>query len=150
MKDTKENNLTRRNFLISLGTTALSISGYFLIGGGSLKEVLADTEGVVAGMRPKLVPDIFFEESTSDLTLLQRRDANHHNKCAVNRIGSFIIRRLNGRHTIEGISSLLSEEEGFTRYHSLEADIAQFVANLGMLGFLLDPFYANIIEVVES
>ena len=64
--------------------------------------------------------------------------------CAINRPGRIVTGKLDGRHTVEQIAQALASDLGLDAQARLEAPVAQFIAQLGMLGFLAEPFYATI------
>lgn len=66
--------------------------------------------------------------------------------CGVNAVGEAVVRRMDGRSTIAEISAALASETGLTVDDALRAQVAFFVAELGALGLLAEPFRAVIYD----
>ena len=59
--------------------------------------------------------------------------------------GAEIVNRLDGRHTIDQIGAALADRFGIDGGEALSAKVALFVAQLGEMGLLTRPFYAQIV-----
>lgn len=64
----------------------------------------------------------------------------------VNRTGGWIVERLNGQHTVSEIARELSRQLGLPHEESRDAKVAWFIAELGQIGLLCDPYYVQIVE----
>ncbi|WP_026259666.1 PqqD family protein [Desulfobacter curvatus] len=140
---TADNHLNRRDFLISLGQgAAVCIGGFFLINHWpDCPPALSNP--IINASLPKLRKDIV-SGSYQDMATIGYTTGDDEVLCAVNVIGRTILNKLDGQHTIEGIAEAVAVEFNIPEYEPLNAKIAYFVAQLGMIGFLCDPFYATI------
>lgn len=136
--------MSRRGFLISLGAGAAAITGYVLGGIPGLSKPKASRPPGQACEAPCLLADVTFGSDNDMLTL--SRPGTDSPVCAVNRVGGAVIRRLDGGHKIDDISRILAGEYGLEGGEALEAKVAFFVTQLGMMGFLDRPFYVQIYE----
>ena len=138
--------LSRREFLISLGAgTGASIAGYFLLHNGWANPAFASAPVSSQSVCPRLREDLVFciEEG---LVTLHAAGQNGLPTCAVNDIGGEVLRRLDGRHTITQIGQEIAAAWRLQPSEALDARLAFFVTQVGMLGFLREPFYACILE----
>lgn len=144
--DIRNKKMSRRDFLLYLGVgTSVVIAGYFLQeSAASIRSETIEGEFVEA-QQPQLKDDVVFGNS-GEMKTISRISGGHKTLCAVNRTGRNIIELLNGRRSIEEISQAVAIREQIDRIESMDASIACFVAEVGMLGFLMTPFYAQIIE----
>lgn len=81
-------------------------------------------------------------ERREDPRILRRSGGN---ECGVNATGAEILDHLDGRHTIDQIGAALAEGLGVAPGEAFSAKVAFFVAQLGELGFLAEPFHARIV-----
>jgi hypothetical protein len=68
-------------------------------------------------------------------------------RCTVDDTGAEIIRFLDGNRTVEDLSERIASSGRWCDSSASRAEIAFFIAQLGMLGFLAKPFYAHICEI---
>lgn len=136
--------LNRRRFLIRLGAGAAGgIGGFFLMQRPPvLAEAAAPAEPPVS-LRPRLRKDIVAGRYDNMAAISYGRGAQRV-LCAINRPGGIVIGQLDGRHTVGQIARELTSALALDTQDRLEAPVAHFVAQLGMLGFLAEPFYATI------
>ena len=140
---TKFQNLTRRDFLISLtGSSVALITGYFLFRTVGVENILSSHSKNGSSLFPCLKKEIVFGINDEMVTIYLKNDDSV--LCAVNEIGAIIINRLDGRHTVSDISKTLGKKFNIELSESLNAQIANFIAQIGSLGFLRDPFYTTI------
>jgi Coenzyme PQQ synthesis protein D (PqqD) len=136
--------LNRRRFLIRLGAGAAGgIGGFFLLQRWPVPAEAAAPAKPPISLRPRLRKDIADSRYAGMAAISYGRGAQRV-LCAINRPGRMVTSRLDGRHTIEQIAQSLASELALDAPACLEAPVAQFVAQLGMLGFLAEPFYATI------
>lgn len=147
---------TRRKFVLGLGAGAcIGIVGVFAYRtrkedrGESRKEEEA-TPSAKEGMStcPWLRADIVTEWQ-GPWFVAERGTGLGPTTCRVNRAGARVIQRLDGQSTIGAISKALAAELGLTRTERTDAQVATFVAHLGMLGFLREPFHVTIHERIS-
>ena len=134
---------SRRQFLITLGLGAGAVSGYFLFKPLSPATIFPSVHAPVPEDCPRLSHDVMFGMDADGLTTICRSDSS---TCAVNQTGGEILKLLDGRHTIAAIGLAVALASGGSPSEAIEAKLAAFVANLGMLGFLREPFYACIVD----
>jgi hypothetical protein len=84
-------------------------------------------------------------QSDGETTLLRRQGVQEP-VCAVNSVGWEVLRRLDGRHTVQDISVALAKDVGLVHDGELEGKIACFVATLGKFGLLHQPYFVHIVE----
>jgi len=142
--------LTRREFVIRLGAGA----GAGIVVFFPLRGELFTPSGTLKGPpgqpdRPRLRDDIVFGMDGEMTTICRHEEANPI-LCAVNRPGREVLRRLDGRHTIEEISKAVATHMNISATEALDAKVALFVAHLSMLGFLQKAFCPYIIEKVVA
>ena len=139
-----ERMMNRRRFLIRLGAGAAGgIGGFFLLRRWPVPAEAAAPAKPSISMQPRLRKGIVDGRHEGMAAISYGRGAQRV-LCAINRPGRMVTSRLDGRHTIEQIAQALASELGLDAPARLEAPVAQFVAQLGMLGFLAEPFYATI------
>lgn len=139
-----ENQLNRRTFLIRLGAgVAGGIGGFFLMPHPPALSSAAPLKQPQATTRPRMRHDIVLGRYAEMEAISYGRDERKV-LCAINQAGSIIISKLDGRHTIDEIGEALKSGLGIDAQVALDAPVAHFVAQLGMLGFLTNPFYATI------
>ena len=139
-----ESILNRRRFLIRFGAGLTGgIGGFYLLNQwpDELHERLP--ESFQGTLFPKLRKDIVFGQH-EDLKTIRHGTGADMILCAINRPGGIIIDSLDGMHTIDRIERALKSTLGLDPMACLQAPIAHFVAQLGMLGFLAEPFYATL------
>jgi hypothetical protein len=136
---------TRREFSIALATGAVGIVGYCLFRESDVSRRPLAAETGTGPARPTLRRDVTLGRDRS-LVTLSRPDLPDSPVCAVNGVGRDIILHLDGRHAIEDISRHLAHTHRIAHTEALKSRVAWFVAELGMLGFLAAPFYAQIVE----
>jgi len=145
-------NFNRRNFIISLGKgTAVCIGGFFLMKNWP-DTASAEPNLVNSSSFPQLRNDIFFGKY-NDMDTISYKMSDDNVTCGFNQPGNEIIKKLDGHHTIEQIANSIVEKFDIKDSKSFNAKIAYFVAQLGILGFLHEPFYTNIfyksVEIYE-
>jgi len=142
--DRQGTGLSRRDFSIALGAlgalAAAGIAGYFLFRRGPPRR----PPGERPTTRPRLRADLR-RGRLDDLTLLEHGQGTEAVVCAVNPTGARILDHLDGEHGVEAIARLAA---GGTAGPS-PAAVACFVAQLGMMGFLAEPYYAVVFERTE-
>ncbi len=139
-----DNLFNRRTFLIRLGAgVAGSIGGYFLIRNWPQNTAVDMSAIQTTSLHPQIKKDIVFGQY-QDMTTISNGKGKENVLCAFNLPGEIIISKLDGEHTIEQISDALISGLDLKTKLSLDAPIATFVAQLGMLGFLTEPFHATI------
>jgi hypothetical protein len=136
--------MNRRRFLIRLGAGAAGgIGGFFLLQRWPVPaEADAPTKPPMS-LRPRLRKDIA-DSRYEGMAAISYGSGTERVLCAINRPGRIVTGRLDGHHTIEQIAQALASDLGLHAPARLEAPVARFVAQLGMLGFLAEPFYATI------
>ncbi len=135
---------TRRSFAISLAAAAsAAVAGYFLVREGS--EEPSRPNGEAGTHRPRLADGVTFGEDRGAVTLARGEGADA-TVCGVNGVGAAILDRLDGEHTVGDIAATLSRRLDQPRTDAMDAGIAVFVARLGQMGFLREPFHAMVIE----
>ncbi len=82
----------------------------------------------------------------ADGVTIQASTAHVAPTCAVNQAGAEVLRLLDGRHSIADLSLKVAATVGVHWTETLQANIAFFVAQLGLFGFLRQPFYAYLYE----
>ncbi len=150
-------NLQRRKFLLYAitGITATIISGQFLLSNSRRQKdyaIIKSEHEAATPCKPKLKKGIISSKK-GDLHHFEYRTGKNKvliSSCSVNEVGKNIIRHLNGQHTIEQISQLIVKGNKHPVVNTSCAEIAQFVAELGGLGFLTLPYYAQIYERYDS
>ncbi|GEM_PF-4049679 len=134
--------MNRRTFLIRLGASvAGGISGFFLVPRWPAVAMAADPQP--PSPRPRLKDDIVFGRYEG-MDSISYGIEGEQVLCAVNHPGLLIVDKLDGRHTIDGIGAAVKTALGLAATEDLDAQIAGFVAQLGALGFLAEPFYATL------
>jgi len=143
---TAQNGITRRTFMISLGSSAaVAISGcFFLIHDAASSQEVSVGEGSASEV-PMLKEGVILRRQADGATLLSGV-AQAAPTCAVNHAGAEVLRLLDGRHSIADLSRKVAATVGVPWTETLQANIAFFVAQLGICGFLRDPFYALLYE----
>ena len=141
--DGEQRGYTRKSFLVALGSgAAATICGLFLFHEGR-----SETTGQAAQTLPSKYPRLKQDLGTGregELLTLTTRDDPHPVVCAVNQPGMTAMGLMNGRRTIEEIAKAMADEYRLDRTESLTAKVAGFTAQLGMMGFLEEPYYACI------
>lgn len=139
--------MSRRDFLITLGAgTAATISGYFFIQGQFTQE---SSKSTLEKQLPILKHDIKFGKAENLLTITRKTERSTIT-CAVNDIGKEIINKVDGKHTVQEISKHIAKKAGTSRTELMDARIAYFITQLGILGFLKEAYHVNIIEVTNA
>jgi len=147
MKNEKisKNSITRRDFLIRLGTgtAALAITGFFTFDaiGAVVDDNPKNTSEVNSSNKPKLSKNIKIDSENDQLVL-----CGENAKCSVNKTGEKIIELLDGKHTLSNIASEISDYYAIEYTEALEVSIASFICQLGSVGFLSAPFYVTMYE----
>ncbi|MDM8551212.1 hypothetical protein QUF72_14095 [Desulfobacterales bacterium HSG2] len=96
---------------------------------------------------PELKDDVKFgRDSENGMITISRIDSPTPFLCAINHIGELVIKRLDGKHRVEDISRALVSEIDIQRNRLKDTNIALFIAQLGMMNFLKEPFYINVID----
>lgn len=150
--------LGRRRFLIyiSLGLASSLVGGELYCSdidahGTKLNMPRSNSSDQIITMKPKLRKGVL-EVRKEKFHIFEYRPnpGDAECGCAINETGAAIIRLLDGRHSIEDIahSTVLTE----TAFHFKEAcaKIAFFVAQLGAIGLLAEPYYVQIYEVYDT
>lgn len=141
---------TRRDFFITLGTgAAAGIAGYFLVQRAFSPLPASLDDGTGPTRPPCLKEDVVFGND-GDMVTVSLSGGGSPVVCAANRPGQEVLTRLDGRHTIEEMSRAVAAAVGVSRTEALDAKVAHFVAQVGMLGFLREPFFACIVEEVDA
>ncbi len=133
--------LTRREFVVALGTV-LVVAGYCVVEGG-----LPDQGGeraVKPGVRPRLRDGLV--RGTDGEMLTVALTAGSSPVYAVNDVGRTTLEAMDGRRTVEEIAAVLSRRYVVPADQALQADVALFIAQLGILGLLAEEFRATIFE----
>jgi len=134
--------------LISLGSGAATISGYYLMKSeAALDGKLPQTDQATLGPevdKPQLRKDIVMGRDGEMFTLTRLGQPDP--LFVVNGIGHAVLRRLDGCHAIQDISAAVAEQSNAPHSGELDGKIACFVAQLGQLGLLKQPYYVNIVE----
>jgi hypothetical protein len=84
------------------------------------------------------------------MTYIGRPSESDRLVCAVNQTGARVLRLLDGQHTVSQIAGDLAARLHITRTEAFDAKIAGFIAQLGMLTLLQEPFYVRIVEGWET
>ena len=138
--------ISRREFAVSLGAlAAAAICGCFFYSDIAQAADQANT-GVV---KPRLKPGLRWGRG-NDLTVIEHGHGRAGAKCAVNDCGARILKMLTGAHSVEEIANATAQFYGIPQSPNMAASIAGFIAQLGMLGFLAEPFYAVLYDTVVS
>jgi hypothetical protein len=136
--------LNRRRFLIRLGAgAAWGIGGFFFAQRWPVPAEAATPAMPGVALQPRLRKDIV-DGRYDDMAAISYGQGEHRVMCAINRPGGIVISKLDGCHTIDQIAQALKSALALDDQVRLEAPVARFVAQLGMLGFLAEPFYATI------
>jgi hypothetical protein len=138
--------VTRREFVMKLATGAGA--GVVVLGllAGEIPKLTAGSEnGSEGSPRPHLRDDVVFGLD-GDMPTIHRAGETDSVVCAINRPGAVVLEHLDGRHTVEEISEFVAARLDVSRNELLDSQIAGFIVQLSMLGFLREPFYAYIIE----
>lgn len=141
--DGEPRRFTRKAFLVALGTgAAVAISGHFL----SRRENSGPTSGAASGPSskyPKLKPGLRTDREGEFLKLV-RQDGKDPVICLVNYPGRVAVGLMDGRHTTEDIAHAMADQFGLEKTEALNAKMAIFIAELGMMGFLEQPYYSYV------
>jgi len=151
-------NMQRRRFLLysAAGIAAVLIPGHLSPHNRYRQdqpEVAAPEPGQAAAPSKPMLQNGVISFREGELHVFEYRSGNDNQLrcgCAVNEAGAKVIHHLDGQHTVEQLSRLISMEGGHADPHTACAEIAQFVAELGGIGFLTKPYYAQIYERYES
>ncbi len=132
--------MNRREFLIGTGSLAAAgIAGYFLF----FREPAICRGAPTA--RPRLSPDVSMAEENG-IAVLRRGKGENLVVCGVNGAGSAVLKALDGRRTIKEAARAAAKGGNPLP----EAEVACFVAQVGMMGFLAKPYYATLYESIEG
>lgn len=136
--------MKRRDFVYALaGASGAAIVGYFATHAVGPVEV---PTGIRGGARPALRSGVVPRRQGAQTFY----DAPDGTLCAVNDVGERVIGLLDGRHTVGAVAGQLARDLDVQRTEGLEARVAEFVAQLGILGFLRQPFVAHIVYRSET
>lgn len=142
--------LSRRTFLILLGAGAsASIFGYYFTPRRDEQAAAAPQTPSSQETRPRLRDDLTFSQR-AEMTYIGRPSDPDRLVCAVNQTGAHVLRLLDGQHTVSQIAGDLAARLHITRTEAFDAKIAGFIAQLGMLTLLQEPFYVRIVEGWET
>ena len=136
---------TRKDFLLTLCSSAAAISGYFLLASPAKDLDAPQGSAHSFNLRPALRPNLEYRRE-GPLLIVTSDTTPPGNACAVNSIGATVLQHLNGRHTIADLAQKVAAAVDIRPDEVLEAKLAFFVAQLGMLGLLVEPFYACVVE----
>lgn len=143
--------LSRRQFLILLGAGAsASIFGYYTLPSPDEQAAAAAPQTPSSQeARPRLRDDLTFSQH-AEMTYMAWQSDPGRPVCAVNQTGARVLRLLDGQHTVSQIAGDLAARLHITRTEAFDAKIAGFIAQLGMLTLLQEPFYVRIVEGWET
>jgi len=140
--------LARRRVLIALGAAGGACLVAHLSFRASERAAPLPPAGEAA-RPPRLGADVLFAPA-GGLVSLRRQGAPPGEQCRVNRAGAAIARRLDGSRDISAIARELERELGLEPSDDHDAKVAYFVAQLGELDLLAEPFYACLYEVAGT
>jgi hypothetical protein len=145
----KENMMTRRTFLITLGKIGVTaISGWVIP--SSLKSIVKVVSSSNLSVEcPALKSGLELRAVEDGVQIFDRKNLSHTKpRCFVNAAGYSVIKLLNGKNGLENISRHLLGDKKVTvaEVDKCTAGIAQFVAELGMAGLLKAPFHVEIVN----
>jgi len=136
--------LGRREFCIGVGG-AVALAGFVLV-----RELPHPGASAYANPHcPRLKPEVTLGRE-GDLLTLTIPDRTPRVLCAVNEAGAEIVRRLDGRHSVEAMAAALAHRAGVECAEALCAKTAAFIAELASAGLLTAPFYAILYEEAEE
>ncbi|MDR0749676.1 MAG: PqqD family protein [Tannerellaceae bacterium] len=135
--------MDRRDFLFRLGLgTTLSIAGVFTVddalpaGFTGSQELPEPPSGF-----PELSKDVAKRFEDDKLILSGGRT-----NCYVNKTGGKVIEWMDGKNSLQAISSHISEYYSVEHTDTLESSVAMFICQLGEAGLLASPFYVTMYE----
>ena len=133
--------ISRRDFSFVLAAGAQAIiAGHFLMSGRVLAAGLGGGEA-----RPRLRVPVG-PVGGDGMTMLAVGEGSDRTVCAVNRTGAEVLRLLDGTRSVAQVASRTARNLRLLRDQAFDAKIACFVAELAQLGFLVAPFYVQIVE----
>ena len=138
--------VSRREFLICLGSgAAATIAGYFLT---KLIPVALPATPQTASAQPRIRKEISARREAEMYVL----EAKGHDQPlgAVNSAGWEVLQRLDGSRSIQDITSALAAGAGLASNEAMEGKVACFVAQLGEMGLLQQPYYVQIVEARDA
>jgi hypothetical protein len=138
--------MSRREFVIQL-STGIALAGFFFMGDRTAGPSKAYGAAPDKTACPHLKDDVVFGANAGMATIRRSGEVSHV-LCAVNGPGAEVLKRLDGQNSVEDISRAIASLTKIPHSEELDAKIAFFISQLAMLGFLIDPFYAYIIEKV--
>lgn len=138
--------MTRTEFLFALGAGAVAAIAGYTVAPPSAAAATPRTPRATA--RPRLRDDVTRGRENGMLTLRRPGSAAAHG--AVNETGERVARLLDGEHTVEMIAGDVAREVGVTCTSETVGAVAGFIAQLAVLAFLDEPFYAVIATQVEA
>ena len=144
LKDSKKNTFSRRDFILKLGIGAsVAITGYYLVNNfvGSTdepKHELAPNE------MPILKPNLVLKEDLGNMLI--HNPGSVEPSFMVNDVGKEILLNLNGKRSLQDLSEQVAAKYELTYDEALLSQVAFFVSQLAILGFLQKPFFVNIVE----
>jgi hypothetical protein len=138
--------VSRRRFLLYV-----TVGGAWLTVGHIVRHrpEKTPTSDEYASRMPKLREDVTMQYDNIQHVYeceVQGKDGNA-TCCTVNDTGAEIIRLLNGKRTVEDLSEQTASSGHWRDSNASRAEIAYFITQLGILGFLAKPFYAHICEI---
>ncbi len=150
--------MERRKFLLhtAAGITASLFAGHLFWRADNepVKPMFDKPEPPVnaAASTPLLRTDVLAYKQNETFVLERRSQTDNslHCRCTVNETGAEIFRHLNGRHTIEDIAERIAMAGIGADKNAAYAEIALFVAQLGSIGFLAEPYYVQIYETYDT
>jgi hypothetical protein len=128
---------TRKEFLITAGAGIIAISGYFIA------DALLRPASDAASAHPRLKRGLARSLSEGSLVLTASAEQGG-GVCALNVSGAMAADLMDGTRGIEEISGMVSRRLGVAKPDDLDAKMACFAAQLGAMGFLESPFYAQV------
>ncbi|GEM_PF-2639310 len=146
--------LNRRRFLrhTALGLTAALFTAEAFRHSGENTAILDNPEAIPHSLptpdKPRVKPGVEMCKRGKSYVFEYRCEKEQTLKCrcTVNKSGAEIMQNLDGSHTIEEVAALVSADGATAADATACAKIAQFVAQLGSIGFLIQPYYVHIYE----
>ncbi len=138
--------LRRRDFLFRLGAGAgAAVAGFVLL--DERPDLPADPLlPLEPASRPRLRRGVSFGRHQGLASIGFGREGSRV-LCAVNEPGARILRLLDGRATVDGISRTLVERAGLPWTEETRAGVALFIVQLSALGLLTRRYMATVFEV---
>lgn len=133
-------------YTLAAGAGGAAIVGYFAGGEGAREGKPARGAATGSAELPAIKAGLELRRQGDDVVFR----APDGTLCAVNQAGATIVRSLDGRHTVATIADRLARDLELKRTQRLEAQVAEFVAELGIVGFLQRPFWAQIVYHNET